>query len=159
MCTLHLMFCVHCEHCQQAQQLARLRLPRADSRNFYVEFAEVYRVARALSRQPAKVIRDANPGLTPERVKWYRRRCVELGLLDRVREAAPAVQAAVQAVAAQDSPTVELPVGLSMAMQNGVKVTPELIRATTMHKAPGAVQEYLDQLVAAGLVPAPASAS
>lgn len=87
------MSCSQCPHCTAITHRAMLRLPVSRSPEFYPRFAVAYRAARELSKQPAALIRSANPSLTPEQVKWYRRRCVELGLLGRVRGQTPPTRA------------------------------------------------------------------
>lgn len=110
------MACAHCSHCKalgtvpEADPRLRFKVapPRPGGGNgrganaskpFYREFTRVYRLARKhYPTRPAVALMAANPGTTPEQVKWWRRQSVAQKLLDPGRgdTARPDLTAAAQ---------------------------------------------------------------
>ena len=143
------MSCVHCVHCQQLASVADLRLPPVGSSTFYPRFATAYGRARERSGWPGRAIREANPGLSVEQVRWYRRRCVELGLLARTRESKlPATAPVAEDVAGG----VTVHPDLARSLAHGQPLSVQLVKWTTPHRSDAAAAAYLSELQSAGLV-------
>jgi hypothetical protein len=91
------MPCTECLHCHDLAARADLVLPPLPTaggragidRGFYRAFAAAYALARVRSQQPGKLMRTANPGLTPSQCRDYVQRSRQLGLLDDARTEPP----------------------------------------------------------------------
>lgn len=83
------MSCSQCPHCRALTDRADLLLPIPSPRSvpggidraFYRAYGAAYDLARARSPQPVRLLREVNPGLTPDRCGQYLKRARSLGFV------------------------------------------------------------------------------
>lgn len=107
------MTCSHCPHCRAAaaSQLLQLAGPPVNygragvDMAFYLAFARAYDRARAVSGQPMRLLRNANPWLTESQCKSYLKRARALQLIGTPSRGG----AAVDPVAGSADPATPVP--------------------------------------------------